>query len=276
VSAELPLVSVVIPTRNRPDTVEVAIHSVLHQDHPRVEVIVVDDGSEPPYSPAVDDARIRVLRFDQPIGVAAARNRGMQYSTGAFIGLLDDDDWYYPDKIARQLAFLAGHPEYDMVFSRVAIVNENREVIYHLPEDHVHTPAINFAAFNVIHTNSSLFRRDIISKVQFDERMTKYTDMQFYLAATAHCRVAFLEGVAAVWYRQFRPDQITRRGRERNFSNFRLVCLIFQQQIQATRPLRRLYYGRLLVSSIRAVRPLVAIKCALLILGMNSAWLGRL
>jgi hypothetical protein len=39
---------------------------------------------------------------------------------------------------------------------------------------------------------------------------------------------------------------------------------------------RRLYYGRLLVSSVRAMRPLVAMECALLILGLNSAWLSRL
>jgi len=267
-----PLVSIVIPTRNRSDTVEVAIHTVLHQDYSNVEVVVVDDGSQPPYTPAVNDPRLHVLRFEPSIGVAAARNRGMDYSHGEFIGLLDDDDWYYPDKIARQLAFLVEHPECDLVFSRVAIINEEGKVIFHLPADHVHSPEINFAAFNIIHTNSSLFRRGIIAKVRFDERLTKYTDMQFYLLATVHCRIAFLEGVAAAWYRQSRPDQITRRGHARNFENFRLICQSFHERIYPAGELRRHYYGRLLISSLRAGHPLTALRCTLLLSGFDSNW----
>ncbi len=58
------LVSVIIPTRNRPELVEVAIHFVLQQDYPNVETVVVADGSEPPFQPAVPDSRIRVIRPD--------------------------------------------------------------------------------------------------------------------------------------------------------------------------------------------------------------------
>jgi glycosyltransferase involved in cell wall biosynthesis len=92
-----PFFSVIIPTYNRPESVRAAVESVLRQDYPgdRFEVIVADDGSEPPLS--LDVERVRSVR-ELNRGPASARNRGAEIAQGEFLAFLDDDcvadtDW---------------------------------------------------------------------------------------------------------------------------------------------------------------------------------------
>lgn len=109
-AAVAPLVSVVIPTRNRPDVLERSVRSALRQQGVRVEVVVVDDGSEPPVAPALlastDGARVRVVRHQHSRGVAHARNSGVAAAIGEWVAFLDDDDVWAPTKLAQQLALI--------------------------------------------------------------------------------------------------------------------------------------------------------------------------
>lgn len=104
-------VTVVIPTRDRRNRVLAAAHSVLAQTFADFELIVVDDGSADGTAEAlagVRDARLRVLRASGR-GVSAARNLGIEAGTGGFIALLDSDDLWLPDKLAKHLDFAAQH-----------------------------------------------------------------------------------------------------------------------------------------------------------------------
>lgn len=98
--------SVVIPTRNRPHTLEGAVASALGQWRPSVEVVVVDDNSEPAVElPA--RPRLRCLRLDRQSGVAAARNAGLAVARGRWVTFLDDDDALLPGMAGVCLAALA-------------------------------------------------------------------------------------------------------------------------------------------------------------------------
>ena len=102
-----PTVSVVIPTHNRRELLLRTIHSVLAQEALDFEVVVVDDGSTDGTAEAIrvlNDPRVRVLRNERPVGVAAARNMGAEAATGSWIALLDDDDLWSPEKLRQQLA----------------------------------------------------------------------------------------------------------------------------------------------------------------------------
>ena len=106
-----PLVTVVIPTRRRPELVQRALRSVLAQTHTALDVVVVIDGPDPATAEALrnwPDERMRVLQNPAPIGAGAARNRAALEAKGAWIAFLDDDDEWLPDKLARQLAAAAG------------------------------------------------------------------------------------------------------------------------------------------------------------------------
>ena len=97
-------VTVVIPTKDRPTLAERAICSALVQDGVDVEVIVIDDGSAPPFRPRVDDPRVRFLRRETPGGPCAARNLGLTAATGSWVTFLDDDDELAPGALRGSLA----------------------------------------------------------------------------------------------------------------------------------------------------------------------------
>jgi glycosyltransferase involved in cell wall biosynthesis len=102
----VPEVSVVVPTHNRRDLLVLTLRSVRRQRDVELEVIVVDDGSTDDTSGVVaglGDPRIRPIRHDVPLGVSAARNRGIAEARGEWIAFLDDDDLWAPDKLALQL-----------------------------------------------------------------------------------------------------------------------------------------------------------------------------
>jgi glycosyltransferase involved in cell wall biosynthesis len=114
--AELPLVSVVIPAYNAAATLPASIESVLAQRYPRVEVVVVDDGSTdrtPEVLRSFGD-RIRWV-YQENGGLPTARNTGHRTATGDLIAWLDADDLAEPDRIALQVDFLLQHPEIVLV-----------------------------------------------------------------------------------------------------------------------------------------------------------------
>ena len=102
-------VSVVIPTHNRPGQLGRAIASALEQDHADVDVVVVDDGSEPPAELGRFEAddQVRLVRLESNRGVSAARNRGAAEASGRYVTFLDDDDMLLPGVISRSLAAIA-------------------------------------------------------------------------------------------------------------------------------------------------------------------------
>lgn len=108
------LVSVIIPTYKRHDMLARAIRSALNQTYSHLEVIVVNDND--PDDDYTADARMIAERFDdsrlcfltQPShkNGAAARNYGIRSASGEFIAFLDDDDFWFPNKIAEQVSTL--------------------------------------------------------------------------------------------------------------------------------------------------------------------------
>jgi glycosyltransferase involved in cell wall biosynthesis len=99
-----PTVSVIIPTVNRP-AVREAVLSVLNQTYPAHEIIVAVDRPDKQIPSALDDLRDKIsIVFSGGIGVAGARTRAMEKSTGEVVAFLDDDDQFVPEKLERQLA----------------------------------------------------------------------------------------------------------------------------------------------------------------------------
>nr|WP_249667228.1 glycosyltransferase family 2 protein [Bifidobacterium animalis] len=123
-----PLVSVIIPTRNRPDLVALAVHSVLSQSYTNLEVIVVDDNDSNSV-PRADtkrelqryssDSRLSLISTTGSIGGGAARNFACCRACGDYLAFLDDDDEYLPDKIETQVRFMM-HERLEMSYQDVS------------------------------------------------------------------------------------------------------------------------------------------------------------
>ena len=103
-----PLVSCVMPTRDRRRFVRQAIWYFLRQDYPARELLVVDDGRDAVADLIPRDERIRYLRLDAPAPLAAKLNRGCMQSRGDLIAHWEDDDWMSPGRLRTQVGWLIG------------------------------------------------------------------------------------------------------------------------------------------------------------------------
>ncbi len=109
----MPKVSVVILTFNRAPILRRAIQSVLDQTFQDLELIVIDDCSTDETAQVVksfSDARIKYFRHEKNKGEAGGRNTGLQKAMGEYIGYLDDDDEWLPEKLELQVASLNQSP----------------------------------------------------------------------------------------------------------------------------------------------------------------------
>jgi glycosyltransferase involved in cell wall biosynthesis len=115
------LVSVIIPTYKRAELLPRAIGSVLDQTYKNIEVIIVDDNNpdtefrkqtEQYMLKYSGDPRINYIKHHKNMNGAAARNTGLKHANGEFICFLDDDDWFMPGKIEKQLIYLFNNPSF--------------------------------------------------------------------------------------------------------------------------------------------------------------------
>jgi teichuronic acid biosynthesis glycosyltransferase TuaG len=119
-----PLVSVIVPTWNRPVLLAEALASVRAQTFADWECVVADDGSTDE-TPSVaerfarEDPRFSLVQLSHSGSHGRARNAGIAGSRGPLIAFLDDDDLWREEKLARQVAALAEAPEAALVFCRV-------------------------------------------------------------------------------------------------------------------------------------------------------------
>ena len=121
-----PTVSVIVPIYNAGDLLAETINSVLDQTHTDFELILVDDGSSD-HSAAVcrsfADSRIRYF-WQENAGVSAARNSGLAMARGEFVGFIDSDDLWHPEKIAAHLAHFRARPTVGVSYSACQFINK--------------------------------------------------------------------------------------------------------------------------------------------------------
>ncbi|WP_417238828.1 glycosyltransferase family 2 protein [Bizionia sp.] len=124
------LVSIIIPTFNRASYIGDALNSIMVQSYTHWECIVVDDGSRDNTADIMHaickkDARISYYKRskDYPKGVNGARNFGIDKSKGDYIAFCDDDDFWLPEKLEKQIPIFKSHPEVGLVTGNIEFVN---------------------------------------------------------------------------------------------------------------------------------------------------------
>lgn len=126
-----PSVSVVLPTRERPELLRRAIESIVGQDYPGpIECLVVFD--QCPVDRSIERSApgrtVRAMANERSAGLAGTRNTGILAATGALVAFCDDDDEWMPAKLARQADALAAHPDAAVVVTGVRIAYRGRLV----------------------------------------------------------------------------------------------------------------------------------------------------
>jgi glycosyltransferase involved in cell wall biosynthesis len=205
------LLSVVIPTHNRPERLAVAVRSVLDQDYRSIEVVVVDDGSTPETADMLDrlssaDDRMIVRRHDRSKGASAARNTGMAAASGELISFCDDDDVWLPG--AAEAAVEALHPAMGMVYGhhQVLIEDTGRLVTFRPPD--VATAALMRWIYVPANPFVMARRANVDAELHFDTELITSEDWDMWLRC---CELAPMTMVATPLYRyvQHRDERVT-------------------------------------------------------------------
>jgi glycosyltransferase involved in cell wall biosynthesis len=188
-----PLVSVVLPTYNRPEELRRAAASVADQTYPAIELVVVDDCSERPAQETLADidvghVSVRHVRHEVNRGANAARNSGIRAATGEYVAFLDDDDEWHSDKLARQVAtFVTGDADVGVVYTGMRFVRPDgtRDVLPRLRGDVTEALLVgrSLSQFSAV-----MVRRAVIDQAGLpDERFPSWQDREWYLRLSQHC-----------------------------------------------------------------------------------------
>jgi glycosyltransferase involved in cell wall biosynthesis len=127
----LPLVSIVTPSFNQAGYLEETIKSVLMQDYPRIEYIVMDGGSTDGSLGAIKkyEGRIASWVSEQDKGQTDAINKGFGKAKGDILAWINSDDTYHPSAVSEAVEFLNENPDVAMVYADCNFINEAGQVI---------------------------------------------------------------------------------------------------------------------------------------------------
>jgi teichuronic acid biosynthesis glycosyltransferase TuaG len=122
------LVSIIMPAYNAGKYIKHSIESVIKQDYPNWELIIVDDCSNDNTKEIVElyssvDGRVKIISLNNNGGIAKARNIAINHSNGRYIAFLDSDDLWYSDKLTKQILFMKRN-NYPFTFTSYEIVGD--------------------------------------------------------------------------------------------------------------------------------------------------------
>jgi glycosyltransferase involved in cell wall biosynthesis len=186
---------VVIATRDRwPLLSTTALRSALRQQGVSWEVVVVDDGSSDGTAERViriGDPRVRTLRHERPLGVAAARNTGIEVSRGRWIAFLDDDDLWSPHKLQRQLV-AAARVSADFVYGRTIVIDDARRVLFVQPLPSPAELPVSLRQRNVVGPPSAVMatRCSVVELGGFDDQLALLADWDLWIRLVERFRGA--------------------------------------------------------------------------------------
>lgn len=196
---QTPLVSVVIPTYDRPEYLERAVRSVVEQTYPAIELVVVDDSSSTPAAETLNGidtealSKLVCIRHDENKGANEARNTGICEASGEFIAFLDDDDRWLAKKIDRQVQrFNDGSDELGVVTVGSRIVDEDGNQIG-VSRSSIEGNAIKplLYASMVGSFSRIMVRSNVISQAGLlDVTFPSWQDREWYLRLAQQCRFA--------------------------------------------------------------------------------------
>jgi len=221
-----PLVSVVMAAYNNGQYVREAADSVLAQDYPALELVIVNDGSQDDTRDVLarydDDPRVTVIHQENA-GQTAAKNNGLAATRGELVGFCDADNIWLPGKLARQVPALLARPEVGVVYGEISLIDAEGQPLPPVTRTR-HSGRITAPLLldNFVTFNTTLVRGEIIrGQGGFDERLRMGIDYELWLRISVEHEFLY-QPEPAVGYRIW-GGQMSHRTGERMENFFRLL-----------------------------------------------------
>jgi glycosyltransferase involved in cell wall biosynthesis len=201
-----PLVSVVVPTRNRADYLGETIRSALDQGLAAVEVIVADNASAdatPDVVAGIGDPRVSLARVETGLSMAENMTRCLSLGSAPYLMVLHDDDLVRPGGLERQVAVLDANPRVAFVYSTFEVIDEHGTVFRARttwpggPGPAIEPGAAHVARLmagpNRVHMSAALVRRSCTTGEAVEAGDQGYVDLGLFLRLSLRGDVAYLD-----------------------------------------------------------------------------------
>jgi len=225
--AREPLVSVVIPTRDRAAILPRAIESVLAQSYSNWETLVCEDGDSEEVALVVDsfdDPRVRHLPA-APAGVGTARNRGIDAAAGELIAYLDDDNRMHRNWLKSIAWAFEQRPEAEVLYGAIVIDDTAR----HHGEPGAEMPSAwleRYIPEAIVESNiadtSAIAHRAGLRDARWDESLRTTADWELFLRLTADREPLTLPAIACFYYSDA-ADRLTNLGEQNRRDHSRVA-----------------------------------------------------
>lgn len=213
------LVSIVMAVHNEQESyLRTAFASMYNQTYADWEMIVIDDGSDDICQAILHDLcndkeQVRVIRNENNLGLTKSLNRGLSSAKGEFIARMDADDISMPERLAKQVEFLANHPDVDIVGT--GVVSFGNENIFMSPAfgyDNNQAQCDLFFSSTLCHP-SVMMRKSFLDShhLQYDENVRKGQDYDLWERCSVYGKLAVMNDVL-LFYRTH-AKQITSTNR---------------------------------------------------------------
>ncbi|MEU5883225.1 glycosyltransferase family 2 protein [Spirillospora sp. NPDC047279] len=229
------LLSVVVPARDVAPYAAAMLRGLAGNVRPDVEFIVVDDGSADRTPEVIDDHRallpgLTTIRHERPLGVSAARNRGLAAASGRYVTFLDGDDWVAPGHLFELVAAAEGLG-CDFVRTDHVQVSGGRRLLFRAPEGRrgrVMSPRESIlpphepTMVDYPQCYNGVYRRELADAglLDFDERLHTAEDRPWIWRLHRRAASYAVVSLAGVHYRRDVPTSLTQIGDERQLHFF--------------------------------------------------------
>ena len=230
-SRHKPLVTVIVPTHNRPDMLTRALRSIMAQTYPNIEIVVVNDAGLD-VSNIIGwlgkDANITYVRHGKNRGLAAARNTALNVAQGEIIAYLDDDDVFLPNHVETIVDALV-NLRAQFVYTEAEHVTEMLDCgqykeIGRLPSNDVRYSKEHLHVLNFIPVNTWGHWKSCVAQVgRFDEGLDNHEDWDFLLRCSRRFDLVHIPKHTVQVHQRAQGDNMLRRERSKFYDTFKLI-----------------------------------------------------